>query len=871
MPSRPVRADVLTPKSGPKVSGLLVRRDEQGIVFNPYWSPNPEMTWEVIKLPASGVKKVDVEPHPEPEVMRRLQARAAGDVAAAKAVAAYAKEHKLKAHAEMAWALALADKADDAEALTGIGGAARWEAVKHGNVALDPALHEALARYVAEADPKARLALQPGLKAMGFVARSDELERYRRGAASPKGYFEDVPLSLHADKYAAAVYTLFVPDEYEPTRPWPLLIGLHGGGPDGKDGDEVVGSGPSAMNFYRDLASKNGVIVACPTAQTAGWGNKVNEELVKDVIAEVRLLYDVDVDRIHLTGHSMGGYGTWALGPRMADLFATISPMAGNGDGNVQPLVDTKTPIFIYHSADDFIPVAPERAAAKKLRETDLDFVYTELDGQGHGCPESIRAELFAFLLPRRNFDPAYKEVWPRSSFLGKVTPEEKAYLGDPLAALEGKAPGLEDWLAWLRLSGGRARAAATAIGEAKPASAVEGLVRVLKDEKAPAYGRAEAARALGLLGDASSAAALRHAVALEARRDTSVVAVDGRARARRAEGRRGSAGARAGDASVGGVLREQAHGTGDALLGLGAIARHAGGGGRGVGRPRGSRRTGPPRPVGGRQSVRGRTEGRDVGARPPGSVRRALRAGDVGGSGVRGREGAPGAVGCAHGGSRHGREGPGRRRSGEGQVGPPGPRVPDPFWGVGRRRRGTPSGRPVPLSGPSARISLVLHYRLPDSNVDERARAAAEFHDVSTALARFSLRAARAAREVERGHRPRRRPPFEMVCDLGTHTTAFVLAKDGQWQIVPHHDLPDGRRLVPFSPRNNLLTHEVGLLPTGPEELEDRAALVESIPELGPRVPPSRVSRQSEDTRCAIFDALALPTLALLSGPHIR
>ena len=58
----------------------------------------------------------------------------------------------------------------------------------------------------------------------------------------------------------------------------------------------------------------------------------------------------------------------------------------------------------------------------------------------------------------------------------------------------------------------------------------------------------------------------------------------------------------------------------------------------------------------------------------------------------------------------------------------------------------------------------------------------------------------------------------LEMVYDPKAHTTAFVLGKDGEWQIVPHHDLPDGRRLVPFSPLNNLLTHDVLLLPTGPE-----------------------------------------------------
>ena len=382
-----------------------------------------------------------------------------------------------------------------------------------------------LRKYAAEPTPAERRKLALDIAARGSPMKPEELERLRRSALAPRGYLEDLPLSLHADRYAGAVYTLFVPDGYDPTVLWPLLIGLHGGGPDGKDTDEVVGSGPSAMNFYRGLAAERGVIVACPTAQMAGWGNKTNEDLVRDVIAEIRLTYHVDIDRIHLTGHSMGGFGTWDLGPRMADLFATVSPMAGAGGGNIKPLVDTKTPIFIYHSADDFIAVAPDRQAAKRLRDTDLDFIYTELDREGHGCPESVRRELFDFLGPRRNLDPTYKDAWPRSSFVGKVTPDEKAYLGDPMAELDGRSPALDDHLAAIRLAGGRARAAVATLAAGKPAGAVEGAAKLLKDEKASPFARAEAARLLGLLGDAAALPALRKALAAEARRDTSVLA----------------------------------------------------------------------------------------------------------------------------------------------------------------------------------------------------------------------------------------------------------------------------------------------------------------------------------------------------------
>lgn len=516
-------ADTLVPKSGPRVKGLLVKDEGGQVVFNPFWSTNPDMTYEVVRLPADAVKKLEVEPRPEPEFFRRLAARKPGDTKALMDLGLYAKEQKLKPHAEMAFALAAVEAPADAAALAAVGGAARLATLKKGNPLLDADLLQALKAYAAETDVAARQKAAADLKAKGFAAKPEDLERYRRSTLQPKGRLDNVPLSLHADKYAGAVYTLFVPPAYEPALPWPLLIGLHGGGPDGKARDEVVGSGDSAMNFYADLAGKFGVLVACPDAQVAGWDNKVNEELVRDVIAEMRLLYNVDVDRIHLTGHSMGGYGTWDLGPKMADVFATVSPAAGQGS-NLQPLIESHTPIFIYHSDDDFISVETDRQAAKRLQESDLDFVYTEVPKQGHGYPEAVRRELFEFLLPRRNFDPVHKDVWPRSSFWVKVTPEEKAYLGDPLAL--GAAVSLDEQLHRVRLGGGCARTAVTALVEAKPAGVVEGLAKIVKDDKASPIARAEAARALFLLKDASAAPALRKALEAPAVRMGSVLAM---------------------------------------------------------------------------------------------------------------------------------------------------------------------------------------------------------------------------------------------------------------------------------------------------------------------------------------------------------
>ncbi|MDA1194522.1 MAG: dienelactone hydrolase family protein [Planctomycetota bacterium] len=520
-------ADELVPKRGKAVQGAIVSQTNDEVVFNVYRSRNPGVTnpEHVLRLKMADVKRVEETPRPEVEIWRRLDvAKTADELVAA---GQYARENKLKGEATLAFALALAQDPAHAEAMKGIGGRTKWDSERKGNPLLDPELAALLERYVAEPDGPARVMLQRTLKDASFAAKPYELERWRRSVLLPKGYERDRPLSYRSDVHAGAVYTIHVPAAYTPTRTWPLIIGLHGGGPDGKLGDEVVGSGPSAMNFYQRHAERHGYIVACPTALVAGWPNKQNEDFVRDLLTELKLLYHVDVDRVYLTGHSMGGFGTWGLAPRFLDDLAAVSPMAGGG-GSASPYLATGTPVFIFHGADDAV-VGPsgDRAVAKQFLDTTHDFVYTELDGVGHGFPDSVQQELFDFFAVRHRRDKKYKAAWPRSSFAGKVSQEEETYLGDPMAEIDGVAPDLKTWTAWLKLGGGRALAAVVALAEHQPEGAAAAVGKVLGTPAVPFTGRGYAARALGALQGEEGLAALRKAVVVEASKEQSFVAIE--------------------------------------------------------------------------------------------------------------------------------------------------------------------------------------------------------------------------------------------------------------------------------------------------------------------------------------------------------
>jgi hypothetical protein len=70
----------------------------------------------------------------------------------------------------------------------------------------------------------------------------------------------------------------------------------------------------------------------------------------------------------------------------------------------------------------------------------------------------------------------------------------------------------------------------------------------------------------------------------------------------------------------------------------------------------------------------------------------------------------------------------------------------------------------------------------------------------------------------------------LEMIFQPREKRTFFVRFADGVWGYESEVSLSSGERLVPYSPRNNLLKHEVVLLPSEPEEYGSDSELLGEI-----------------------------------------
>ncbi|MBI4880375.1 MAG: hypothetical protein HY812_12065 [Planctomycetes bacterium] len=505
----PALADTIVLKGGKKIGDVVVsRNDGEWTVINPWNSRHPGMTWgipEKSRVPADKVEEVIIADPPEVELLAR-SARAALSAEEHFELALFCLEHELAAAAEthLAWTLLLDPNHARAKERFG---EERWTAFLRQNPLFDAEARAAERDYLAAVDAAEADARLAALRETGSRRNGAYLERARRSARIAKGRRDKVPLTVDSDKAPGATYAIQVPQKYDPLEPTALVIGLHGGGVGGVDETLVTGSGEEALNFYQDLGEAWGWIVACPTAVRAPWSNGANEPLLAALLEEMQSLYNIDPRRLYLVGHSMGGFGAWHFAPRMEDVWAACAPCSGGGGPAGLDL--EKTAVYIYHGADDPIcDVGRDRGAAQALRG-DLKkkmprsrFVYTELNGVGHGFPDEVRRDIFDWFAGiRKEGDRRL----PASSFERKPGKAEIKAFGDPSrptpGGAEGQDAGIEELISAVRQGGGGGLAAAQKIGAIKTKEAARALASVLGSKKATTDAQVLAAAALGDIG----------------------------------------------------------------------------------------------------------------------------------------------------------------------------------------------------------------------------------------------------------------------------------------------------------------------------------------------------------------------------------
>ncbi len=206
--------------------------------------------------------------------------------------------------------------------------------------------------------------------------------------------------TLTENSFGSMGYLLYTPADPQPDMP--LIVYLHGGHGKGSDLSVLTDTDGFPQYLADSLLEEVPAYVLIPQlpADQRGW--KPAAETVMQLINKVCEENHIDRSRIRLTGHSMGGTGTWDLALAYPDVFSRIAPMSGSVDTTPETLAILRnTPVWAFVGEDDVVvkPESSERLIAV-LEQQNADAQITVFPETDHvGVPQKAWLEHGAELL----------------------------------------------------------------------------------------------------------------------------------------------------------------------------------------------------------------------------------------------------------------------------------------------------------------------------------------------------------------------------------------------------------------------------------------------------------------------------------------
>lgn len=189
---------------------------------------------------------------------------------------------------------------------------------------------------------------------------------------------------------------------------WPLVIAMHGGG-----------NAPKQLNdsqwqhmqiYYKDHPEAGGYLYCALRAPTDEWNGFYTDyfyPVLETLIRQFVVCADVDPDRVIALGYSHGGYGAFAIGPKLPHRFAAVhgSAAAPTDGETVATGLHTLPFSFMvggrdtaYGRAERCQKFAAELEALQKQHPGQYPFTFTFVAKNGHtGLPDR---DLLAKLVP---------------------------------------------------------------------------------------------------------------------------------------------------------------------------------------------------------------------------------------------------------------------------------------------------------------------------------------------------------------------------------------------------------------------------------------------------------------------------------------
>ena len=215
----------------------------------------------------------------------------------------------------------------------------------------------------------------PGTQEMygDYELPAEEAERpdVTEGTETDRGFrLDNVLHSTEGDIH----YHIYVPDSYDGSRPYALYLTLPG-----YEGLYFQGVGANLRSeefAFAAMEYNDHMIIAAP--QLNDWGETSARQTV--VLTEYLLdAYNIDREQVYASGYSGGGETMLLVMGMRPDLFTAYLHCSSQWDGAYEPVVESRTPVYlVVGENDEYYGAGPSRDAYEQLHALYLEAGLTE-------------------------------------------------------------------------------------------------------------------------------------------------------------------------------------------------------------------------------------------------------------------------------------------------------------------------------------------------------------------------------------------------------------------------------------------------------------------------------------------------------------
>ncbi|MDG2223191.1 MAG: alpha/beta hydrolase-fold protein [Rubripirellula sp.] len=177
---------------------------------------------------------------------------------------------------------------------------------------------------------------------------------------------------------------VMAPIQFDKQKKYPVIVSLHGGGGKG------TGNKKQLKDWNHQLANKSRR-EQFPCYVVAPQSNELwNADHLNKLKSLIQTLPSIDMDRIYLMGHSMGGHGTYILLQLDPKYFAAAAPSAGSGLKRTGKFIEPEKikdiPIWAFHGDNDRVcPIEKDLAVFREMQKLGGNMKLTTWKGDNHG------------------------------------------------------------------------------------------------------------------------------------------------------------------------------------------------------------------------------------------------------------------------------------------------------------------------------------------------------------------------------------------------------------------------------------------------------------------------------------------------------